>query len=333
MTIIISLILLFIVTSIYYFFKLNAKKELNETVPQIYPKITFASTSQINSPRRLILKILKEKELDKKYGIDVVGKEVPTEQGYQFLLSGEVDIAVLNPTTAANANVSSGNKILIFLTSTKPDAQIYTLPDSKIKNFDDLINKKIGTPEKTTTLYSVMTIVLNKIGYDIEKDFKIITSPMPSLPILLEEKSVDAILLSNSSNPKLISEGKAKILFSFNDYWKSNIDMGLPIVGMGAKKEWLTNHQKEAIAFQKAWQEASKYITEHNEMFDTQEIQSFLEVSNPQEVVLLKEIHTELLSYSWTDKDIKDAEKYLELQKDLGLLPKEVPTDIFVKLE
>lgn len=315
------------------FFVTKKESEPTKEAPQELSKIIITESSLSNSPLRIVIKVIRDQEFDKKYGLELEGKSVPAVEGFRALLSGEVNIGQITPNVVAKANASSDKKVRMFAKGFKIDTHIATLQDSEAQSLEDLVGKKLGSFPRVSAPYNMFLVVANQLGYDLEKDFEVITGPLGSQQILLERGEVDALITAEITFARYVAENQFQSVFSVTDIWNKEVGINIPYVGWAASEEWLAEHKKEAVAFRKAWHDASKYITDHPEMFDDPEIQEFIELKKEKEADLLKEIFPKILQPSWTQKDIDDSRNYLDKLKKLGVIEESASTDVFILLE
>lgn len=297
------------------------------------PKIKIAINNEPTSATFIVFKILKRLDLARLNGIEIENVPAQSFSGFQALLNGTVDIALYSSTIVSKQNLEMEDKIKIFSPALISDQVIMKAQSAvNIQNLKELNGKKIGVLERTTMPYMEFAVASLQQGIDPEKGIKSIASPIPLLASMLEKKEVIAISSTYPRVARLIASGKAFPVFSFPEYWRSSFNIRPPSVGWAAYSKWIDSHRKEAKAFADAYLTAAIYVIDHPELFDEEEIRREIGIINDQEADIWKNEAGRYLLKSWSDKDIADEIKFLEMAKEVGLIGQDSPTDIFIKL-
>lgn len=335
--IIIGAVVLVVIVSTWFFFSTRSSNLPGDTSggtsEQQVTKVVLTEVSHPLAITRLLIHLMRKQGLDEKYGLEIEEKSVPALQGYQALLSGAVDVAQFDAPSVARVNAESDRKIRIFAKAFDADTYLVTTLDSEIASLDDLKGKTIGSVVHTSTTYGMMLLLLHELGYDLETDFQVVTAPPLSLISLLEKGEVDAIVTIEPLYSQLLTQGKIKPLLSFADVWKETVGMGVPFTGLAASEEWLEENREGALAFTKAWYDASRYFLNNLEILDDPELQEFLEAEDPKMVEQLKTAYPRLLPSALNKQDVEDTKAYIMKLREVGFLPENASAVIFIQLE
>ena len=306
----------------------------SDSAQQETAKIVFSNTSTPSAPTRLVAKVMKDRGIDKKYGFELETIDVPPTERFNSLISGSIDIGAINPVAAVRANVLSEEKIQMFGRVISHDVYVGVMQGSNINTLDDLKGKKVGSVNPSSIIYSMTNLLFEKLEYSWKDDFEIIVLPFPALVPALESGDVDAIItpLPNPGFASLLTEDKAKSIFSFRDNWKDQVGTINPYNGFAAYDSWLNEHRDEAANFVKAWNEAINYVLDNMQMFDDPEFQEQISVPSNQ-ISQYKEIFKRVMSITkWTESEIEGTQDFIKQMIEIGAVPKDASSDLFVLL-
>jgi ABC-type nitrate/sulfonate/bicarbonate transport system substrate-binding protein len=182
--------------------------------------------------------------------------------------------------------------------------------------------------------YTVFKVVIEKLGYNLEKDFIVSSLPVAALNVVLDKKESKAILTSDSLIIKPLVEKKYQRIANLNDMWKNKVSDLIPYTGLAAKDSWLKDHKDEAMMFSKTWHDASLFLQNHPEYFEKKEIVDALQLETQEEINEYRNITYSILpTEPWTENDVTMSQDFLNEIKNQAEFPDGFSTDIFTLLK
>lgn len=318
-------------------FKQNYKNNPINISPTKYPLKVIVADSDPNSPRWIINQAIKDNNIGESNNLDIEWKNVPASEGPAALLSDRVNISNFNPVNAVRANANTedrSNWVMIFDRSYYMNTVLVTLTNSSYNNIEDLKGKRISTLPVTTMDYTVFKVIIEKLGYNLEKDFIVSSLPVAALNVVLDKKESKAILTSDSLIIKPLVEKKYQRIADLNDMWKNEVSNLIPYTGLAAKDSWLRDHKDEAIMFSKTWYDAALFLKNHPEYFEKKEIVDALQLETQEEINEYRNITYSILpTEPWTENDITMSRDFLNEIKNQAEFPDGFSTDIFTLLK
>lgn len=142
----------------------------------------------------------------------------------EAMLAGEVDIAYIGPTPAINVFIKTkGEAVRIVSGAASGGAVLVARADSGITKPEQIVGKRIGTPQKGGTQdvaarYYVTQVLKQKLS-DAGGATQIIPTDSPQLATLFEQKALDAAWMQEPWGARLIAEQKAKLILDERDEW------------------------------------------------------------------------------------------------------------------
>lgn len=164
-----------------------------------------------NASQSYVVRVMKDKGLDKKYGLDVtVVNLTNAQQQWTSMRSGDVDVAsgsVLDLLRQRQA----GLKAQAIRGSIAIGNEIVTLPDKPYKKLSDLKGARVGTPSATLFDWMIVRAAGKKAeNFDIGVDSKAANSSPPLLNEQLFKGQLDAALQFAPDNT-LAAEAQGKL--------------------------------------------------------------------------------------------------------------------------
>jgi NitT/TauT family transport system substrate-binding protein len=282
-------------------------------------KITVAALPLTDSAA---LYLARDRGLFKKEGLDVTIQPVQQSiQALPALAKGQVDvIASANYVTFLQADEKGTLDLRILAEGVRvaPHMMDVLVPkDSGIKSVADLAGKKVAI----NILNNIQSLTLNAIldaqgvGRPVYRQI-----PFPQMGPALERNQVDAVHVVEPFDSAIQGELKAKVLLDGG----SAPVQSLPISGYVTTQTFATGHAKEAAAFRRAIEAASK-IAAQDPSAVRDELPKYTKVTADQ----AKSIG--LPAYP-TSTDAAQLRRLTELMQKQGLLKKAIdPATLLVK--
>ena len=291
-------------------------------------KIVVESSTP-SSNKWLYTYVIEKEGLGKKYGLDIEWKDISTSEGPRALLANDVNIAFINPFATIRANTSSDKKMKIFGFAYNINYACYALESSNINTVNDLKGKTIVTSSKGSTGYAVLDLLITNMGYNLEQDFKILSVPLAASVVALEKNEAAATCVTPYNIVPLDDSIKLKTIINLNDLWFKEISKIQPYTGIGALEEWLKDHTKEALAFRNAWNDAGRYINDHPELFQLQDVRENLKIVSDQDVNDYIGAFKTMSSPIWDASVVAGTNEYLSKMSEFNKSSEENSFDIY----
>lgn len=142
----------------------------------------------------------------------------------EAMLASEVDIAYIGPTPAINVFIKTkGEAVRIVSGAASGGAVLVARADSGITKPEQLVGKRIGTPQKGGTQdvaarYYVTQVLKQKLS-EQGGATQIIPTDSPQLATLFEQKRLDAAWMQEPWGARLIAEQGAKLILDEREEW------------------------------------------------------------------------------------------------------------------
>ncbi|MBC7808806.1 MAG: ABC transporter substrate-binding protein [Akkermansiaceae bacterium] len=142
----------------------------------------------------------------------------------EALLAREVDVAYIGPTPAINVFIKTkGDAVRIVSGAASGGAVLVARADSGITKPEQLVGKRIGTPQKGGTQdvaarYYVTQVLKQRLSEEGGAT-QIIPTDSPQLATLFEQKSLDAAWMQEPWGARLIAEQGAKLILEDREEW------------------------------------------------------------------------------------------------------------------
>lgn len=311
-----------------FFSKSPEETSIEEEVVEL-PVVTVAIPP--SSAIEMAADVIEKNGYDEEEGVDLQFKLLDPGDQVLSILSDSVDIGQVNPILVATLR-DEGKPLRIFSPNVKVTSPYLVLADSNIDSINQLKGERFGTPGKTSGVYTIFNKVFQKNGIDIEDNFEIVSTSLPSLPPLLLSKDVSGICIESILlTSKLLATGNVVSIGSVHKDLQDIYGEGFEMIlaGSTAKESWLNDHKNEAKAWINAKEKAFQYLKENPEYYNTEEFKNKYEFSDAQ-VEGLKMIIAEYDYYTlkpWSEI-IPDVKTIIQDTTDL-----ETPIDdVFAEL-
>nr|CAR47847.1 putative ABC-type nitrate/sulfonate/bicarbonate transport system, periplasmic component [Rhodococcus sp. PY11] len=283
--------------------------------------------SALPDPAPLPVLVMQENGIDEKYGFDAEFLEVDPDVATTTFLMGESDIAIDQDAVGSAIANNEGHSVVSFYPALSNTASIVTRPDTGIDTPADLVGKRVGHFGMDSGTTQAIGVSLKEgFGIDITS-FELVQSSPASLPELLASGEVDAIFDYEPYSSKAIESTGGKYVFQVTPYWNEAANWSPPLAMLTARAEWLSNNGELAQNVLKAWQEAEKIIADSGyQLFLQEPYAGFLDRDSVEELQTLATYCAQLPCYpgTWTQADVDEQMKYLQLLVDAGMLA-EIP--------
>jgi sulfonate transport system substrate-binding protein len=223
-------------------------------------KVGFPGTGNNTASDLLAIAIDKGYFKDELKGIDVkvtnftgAGPEIN-----EALASKNLDIGVYGDTPSVTAKANGIDTVLIGAGNTGLDAAILVNPDSNIESVKDLKGKKIAAT-KGSYMHRTLVEMLKSNGLSIN-DINFINMKTNDAESALFSKNVDAIVLDNIQEGKLVANKQAKVLLDCEDHpeWKG---MNLIV----ARSQFAKENPEVIVDFLRAYNKAKDFVDKNPE--------------------------------------------------------------------
>ena len=206
------------------------------------------------------LKLIKELELDKKYGFSLEIVELASKNAAAVALQGgAVDVIVTDWFWVSRQRSEGRN--FAFVPHSMAAGGLIVSKDSDIKNEGDLEGKKIGIAggqvDKGWLIFRAY--FKKQYGKELKDVSRQIFGAPPLLNKKIEQKSFDAILTYWPYQAKLLTNNNFTKIINITDILdKLNLPKGIPVIGWVFKENWASDKNETLENFLLASKEAKK---------------------------------------------------------------------------
>ena len=209
---------------------------------------------------QLALFVAKEQGFYEKHGIDATLTRLPTApQGVQALVSGSLQLTMTAVPNVIQAVEGGVDLVVVRALSRFPaDFNFQVLvarPGLDARTATDLKGKKLAVPG----LYSMGDILLrkwllnNKVALN---EATIIEAPLPQIPDLLKNQTVDAAVLIEPLRTRVLNSGGGTQIANYT----AEVIPDCPGILMGAMRGWAAANRPAIDAFRRAVDDAQAFI-------------------------------------------------------------------------
>lgn len=180
------------------------------------------------------------------------------------MTGGSIDAVFTNYISLFTAHAKGVAKFRVIAeasTASPNSFGIYVMPNSPLKDTNELAGKKIGVNAPNNIATVLVNETLKTAGGD-PSTIEFVIAPFPNMGGLMERGDVDAALLPEPFITQLsIQLGIKRIV----DVGINTLD-GLPMDGYASTEGWVKQNPKTAAAFQRAIQRASGTASDRSEV-------------------------------------------------------------------
>jgi NitT/TauT family transport system substrate-binding protein len=193
----------------------------------------------------LITQVIARESLAKQHDLTLDVRVLTPDAAEKILLLQQVDAGGFPVISAASMDLK-GQDIVIFGPFLYMHSFVLVWADSPYRTLADLKGKKISLLDKISGAYRGMQVLAAWQGFDLERDFHLITAPPPAIIAFLKRKDVDAIVIHEPLTSILLAEGKFRVLLGMNDEWKKRMKTDWLFQGLAAHRSWLERNSGAA---------------------------------------------------------------------------------------
>ena len=287
-----------------------------------------AKPTQLTKVRLAVLKgtqifpvmVMLEQGFDKKYGIEVVTKDVASPDAINVAMrSGDVD-ACFNGWIESVKFRSQGVKVINTYPLSVFVNAVVTKKDSPLQKLDDIKGKRFGSfyNPGTITAGILRVTALKYHGFDPYKDTTLQQGAKPLIIGFLDKGDIDAIYLGEPDIAQLMGTGKYKSLATIADVYKAaGKEVPLQLV-VEMYEEFAEKNPQAAKGFSAALQDSVNYLKTHPEIWP--KLAKEVEITDQKSVDLLREsLSKAYVGKAWDKKAIDEAVEFgKDLRKTVG---------------
>lgn len=299
-------------------------EELPTVVFQVFPA----------DPAGVPVKVMQEEGFDEDNGFRAELLEVDPDAAMETFLIGESDVATEQDVVTTAIARQEGNETVAFYPVLNMITGIVVPEDSPYETPEDLADADqvghFGVDSGTTTGIALALKELHDL--DIYEEWTLTEAGPEALPELLAGGEVDAILDYQPLLVRAVNETPGRYLFNPYNEWQEELDGWGPwLTNLTARKEWLDEDPERALAVRDAFEEAQQMIIDSDyELLGEEPYSSWLNLRDDAEVQGFIDYCQDVVacySTEWTENDLEQAENYVELMHDNGLLVEELPDE------
>lgn len=290
-------------------------------------KVTFGAT-QPPSSIATVAAVLKQEGFARDCGVDLEFREFSPQDADVALLAGQTDIGYFGYNSWA-ASDEKLNKLAILAPLQAEHGTLFVPEDSPAKTLEDLKGKRIGLLAPVSGQYQDFNLLVSKMGFDLTKDFKVVTGPPPGVEAFLKRGQVDAAILFEPNSTKLMQAGGFRPIFSLNEKWESLTGNPLYMLGIAANRKWLSGNEAAAKCVVSAVHKATEKLANDPSVYKG--IQDVLGAKSSEELDQLAKNLGKIYTPETAEQAAPEIRSQLEQAAKFGIIPK-VPDQIFTPL-
>ncbi len=265
------------------------------------------------------LKLIKELELDKKYGFSLEIVELASKNAAAVALQGgAVDVIVTDWFWVSRQRSEGRN--FAFVPHSMAAGGLIVSKDSDIKNEGDLEGKKIGIAggqvDKGWLIFRAY--FKKQYGKELKDVSRQIFGAPPLLNKKIEQKSFDAILTYWPYQAKLLTNNNFTKIINITDILdKLNLPKGIPVIGWVFKENWASDKNETLENFLLASKEAKKMMLESDEIW--KKVRPYMNAKDDKLFINLRTIYREgIPSKDFTTSQINGSKKLYSILSEIG---------------
>jgi NitT/TauT family transport system substrate-binding protein len=275
-------------------------------------------------PSAIPLVVMKEMGLDRKHGFNAELLEVDFDASTSVFVLGESDISVEQDIVNMAIDRNEGHEVVTWYPGLNYITSVIVAEDSPYDSPEDLVGKRVGhygVESGGTTTISLTY----KVFYDIDifEEFDLREAGPGALPELLANGEVDAIFLYEPLGTRAILDVPGRYLLEPATVWREETGWAPWLTNLASREEWLQENPDLALAFRDAWDEALDAIEESDyEILREPYLSEFLDMGSEEELDAFIEYSARLPLFGrdWDSEQIQEAENYISLLVENGLL-------------
>jgi ABC-type nitrate/sulfonate/bicarbonate transport system substrate-binding protein len=236
------------------------------------------------------------------------------------LAAGSLDVGLFGAIGLATL-ARKGSDITLFGPGLNNHGRIVVRADSPFRKPSDLVGKKIATQPKTTETFQQARVALSLIGIDMERDFEIFFGPPTANLALFDRGDVDAVIVVEPTATRAIGAG-ARELARIGDIWKeaSGADAAPFLVGLAAKRSWLTSNRQLATSVARLFAAANGALRRNPNLFVEYAAEMGLREKEAAAIELLPTRLADIYPSDWDQGVWSSIDRQIGVAVKLGLL-------------
>lgn len=183
----------------------------------------------------------------------------------EALFAGEIDIGYVGPSPTTNAYAkSNGEEVRVISGAAANGAALVVRPEAGISKPEDLLGKKIATPQYGNTQdvaarFYITSTLKGKLE-DSGGNTKIVNAENPDILSLFRRGDVDAAWVPEPWATRLVSEAGGRILFEEKDLWP---DGRFTVTNVIARRAFLDANRELVGKFLRAHDAITAWLNEN----------------------------------------------------------------------
>lgn len=281
-------------------------------------------------PPRLLFTLIKDRQLDKKYGLDLeLLWAAPGEVERRLATRFEgVEIGFYNILALVNTNTTDKNDLRIIAPAINNPQVLIVKKESQFKTIADLKGSRLAVRPVRTAAYNAESIVMKLAGFDKEKDFKLTFGTPQDGAALLEKGEVDSTIMTLSDAAVFLATGKYRPITTLNDTWMQVSGAPFPFVDFAAHQDWISSNPKKLARFRSMLREAVTYIKQNPKIVDEYKNLLNIKATNDIQMESARKAIVSVFSETW---DFKAHKFLLNKAVELGYVNKLPAESLFAE--
>lgn len=265
-----------------------------------------------------------DKGLDRKNGYVMKARWASVTEVERLLAVGAIQVGLTTSESAIRANVR-GIPIRLITPFMEPHQQVLVRKESPYKTVEDLKGKPIALTPEVTALYNMFDFTMRKMGYNIEKDFRLKKLGAPGIIAVLERGEVEGVVLWEAHVSRLLATGKYRVIMYLRDEMRRALTTPVKVMGwVGALEPWAKANQDAIPKMRASWRESWKGV-QNDETHFRKYAKTLFALEKPDEVNIGWERTRQFLlpqDFAWPDASALGVEKvYLREGTEMGMFP------------
>lgn len=284
-----------------------------------------------------IIAIAKESGFDKEEGFVFDAQTVNPSDYTVVLMGGGVEVSQISPIQLVKVNEEGGDLRILAPSIALKECGLFVKEGSKIKNWQDLKGKKVGTLGSNSGSYLSLATAMGLHGYKLEEYYKTETLPFPGLIPALAQNKVEAVFgpCGAGSLAQLAVSKEVDLAGSLADVFQGTQFEGKPIqvVVLAVREKWSSENSDLAVRVQKVIYKSMNYLKDNPDEFDKEYMKQAYGLENNEQVSLAKEYSESFLSDlpSW-DELKEHMLKFLYVASDAKIIASRPTENIFLEV-
>ena len=263
------------------------------------------------------LDLIKELNLDEKYGVDIEIVRLASKNAAAVALQGKsVDLIVTDWFWVSRQR--SQKRMFSFIPHSMAAGGLMVSDKSKINDLNDLKGKKIGIAggsiDKSWLIFRAYYQDL--FGKDLRKDSEQIFGAPPLLNKKIEQGSFDAILTYWPYQARLMSKDFKTVVNVTDVIEKLGIEGNIPVIGWVFRDDWAKKNALTLQNFVKASNEAKTLMLNSDEVWN--KVKPSMNVKSESTFVNLRDIYRQGIPKESNSFNLESASKLFSMLALIG---------------